>query len=139
MYHRKNKHSNSIAMCRNKLKDQCNFPDDVCWWSHEKKPDVSIACYFCNANFETKGALMIHRKSKHSNFVRMCTQYVNGNCKYEEGSCWFQHSDNKKKISKAHPEEKNETNDEKESEQVFLKVSDNLEPPIEKKERMNQN
>ena len=41
MYHRKNKHSNSIAMCRNKLKDQCNFPDDVCWWSHEKKPDVS--------------------------------------------------------------------------------------------------
>ena len=36
MHHRKEKHMNAVAFCRNKSQGSCSFTDDMCWWSREK-------------------------------------------------------------------------------------------------------
>ena len=37
MYHRKSKHINSVAYCRNKLEGNCSYEDNMCWWNHAEK------------------------------------------------------------------------------------------------------
>ena len=88
------------------------------------------ACYFCNNNFGSKGELMSHRKKKHSNAVRNCTQFQRNNCRFQDESCWFSHSYEENVEDKRHTKEGSKHDNESES--VFQNVRENLEPPLMK-------
>ena len=75
MYHRKSKHLNTVAFCRNKQEGHCPFADDMCWWNHVKKLDDNIECYICNETFKTKVDLMKHRKTNHIAMVTSCSRF----------------------------------------------------------------
>ena len=73
MYHRKSKHLNTVAFCRNNLGGNCPYSDDMCWWNHGERQEEKVSCYICNTTFETKAHIMIHRKEEHAETVRLCT------------------------------------------------------------------
>ena len=131
MYHRKSKHLNTVAYCKNYLEGKCQYSDDMCWWNHSEKRNYENECYLCNQNFRSKGEMMKHRKKNHSNIVRDCIKYAINSCSFQEDFCWFRHSDND---DNNRSEDKNDDDDknksEEQSEQVFRKVSENLEPPL---------
>jgi transcription elongation factor Elf1 len=70
LHHRKSKHLNLVAFCRNNLEGKCDFTDDMCWWNHSEKRDESIVCYICSKNFETKSHMMTHRRIDHKHIVQ---------------------------------------------------------------------
>ena len=132
MYHRKNKHLESVANCKNKLLDKCKFSSEKCWWRHteitENKQHVGehteeiIKCYFCQKQFENKRTMMIHRKKEHRNLVKKCDQFPESKCRFSDEDCWFIHVMNNP-IHKEHMGEKP-------ADSVFQEVKENLEPPI---------
>ena len=72
---------------------------------------------------------MKHRKIKHKAMVTPCSRFNLGTCRFKEESCWFLHE-----VSIAEERVENdgtaEKKDNDKDEQVFQKVSENLEPPI---------
>ena len=50
-----------------------------------------IECYFCEESFATKGEIMMHRKKKHSQFVKQCNKFLVKNCNLTDENCWFKH------------------------------------------------
>ena len=127
MYHRKSKHLNTVAFCRNNLGGKCPYSDDMCWWNHGERQEEKVSCYICNTTFETKAHIMIHRKEEHAETVRLCTQFQAGNCRFKTESCWFEH---KLENNEQNKEEISENEEQNKPEQVFQKVSQNLEPPL---------
>ena len=132
MYHRKSKHLNTVAYCKNNLEGKCPYSDEMCWWNHVERRDECVECYICNETFQAKATMMIHRKKAHNRLIKSCTQYALGMCRFKQESCWFEHGqeDTVERNKENIPEnvEKDET------EQVFQKVSENLKPPIKNKE-----
>ena len=93
MNHRKSKHLESVAHCRNYKEGKCSYSDDMCWWNHDKEVETNFKWYFCNEIFESKSNLMIHRKKEHERSVKPCSQFQQNNCRFNDSSCWFQHDD----------------------------------------------
>ena len=131
MIHRKSKHSNTVAPCKNKLVGKCSFTDEMCWWKHgdiSEKSSESIMCYICNETFESKTKMMLHRKIDHRNLVRMCNNYLEKNCMFQSKSCWFLHDEevfeHEEDIDKEDEGIKNE------SDSVFQNLLKNKKPPI---------
>ena len=96
MTHRKQKHSNTVALCKNNLLKKCIFSAELCWWNHNKSKDENIErieCFICNDTFETKTKMMVHRKNNHTNFVGKCNNFLQNNCKFEDQFCWFLHDE----------------------------------------------
>ena len=52
----------------------------------------TIACYYCDEQFETKSNLMNHRKKFHIEKVNLCSNFTEGNCHFAE-ECWYNHSE----------------------------------------------
>ena len=86
MVHRKIEHYSSVALCRNGI--ECKF-SDRCWWKHKKDHGNMIDCFLCEQSFQTKGEVMLHRKSVHPKTVKICNNFKTDKCTYT--SCWFRH------------------------------------------------
>ena len=122
MVHRKQKHANLVATCRNYKTEKCPFADSKCWWNHyvqKQSVAAEVKCFICDEKFENKTNMMIHRKKNHPELVRKCDQYEINNCRFKEESCWFKHEIKKEENERASS-----------SKLVFQKVSGNLKPPI---------
>ena len=121
MVHRKLKHANYVATCKNFIADKCPFADSKCWWNHALKQSVSaeVKCFICDEKFENKPSMMTHRKKKHYEIIRQCIQYERNSCRFKEESCWFKHENTKQADERSTG-----------SNLVFQKVSGNLRPPI---------
>ena len=130
MHHRKSKHSNAVAMCKNYAEGKCNYSSISCWWNHSQEGVSStkdIKCYICSNIFGSKEELMMHRKVNHQSLVNNCFLFAKNRCSYQESKCWYKHEldtnvENRK-------ESKEVTEESFESEQVFRKDSKNLKPP----------
>ena len=74
MLHRKAKHIESVAVCKNSVEGKCVFSSEICFWKH--KPDNmnvnSIECFICTETFQSKDSMMKHRKIKHHHIVKLC-------------------------------------------------------------------
>ena len=139
--HRKNHHTEAVAICRKFLEGICHFTSKMCWWNHRENgagniPD--IICYICSERFESKMELMIHRKNKHREVVRGCTNFAKNSCMFQEQSCWFIHEE--EAMDTADPTEEEEevigSEDEAETPSVFQRVFRSTKPPLGK---MKQN
>ena len=119
MQHRKKKHIETVAPCSKKIKGQCDYSDEMCWWSH-LKTEKDHSCYICGETFIDKNIMMKHRKKEHGNVVKECSEFIKNNCRFQEAACWFKHSIIT--IREGVTESNNE--------QVFQKASENIKPPI---------
>ena len=97
MNHRKAEHP-SAKKCRYFAMGQCKFDDEVCWYSHvlnnqkdKKDPLSENTCKECNNTFLTKTELMKHKKKSHKDKIQTCRKYSQGNCSFDENSCWYSH------------------------------------------------
>ena len=63
---------------------QCHGPDN-------ENVEESIICYLCGWKLKSKRELMVHRKEKHLQSVRMCLFYSKGDCDFSDEDCWYQH------------------------------------------------
>ena len=134
MNHRKLKHKDAIAVCKNNLIGRCPYTPEVCWWKHETHGNMSregISCYICSQSFPSLLDMMTHKKKNHRGAVRRCQNYLKDNCRFHSNFCWFLHEDERMEA-----EENIETKDDdkehnkKGNESVFQKVPENTEPPI---------
>ena len=67
------------------------FFGNECWYSHEKDREIKqIKCMFCECSFESKSALMSHRKKAHTSRVKKCRNNENGMCQHGQ-NCWYNH------------------------------------------------
>ena len=78
---------------------------------------------------------MNHRKKDHQNTVKLCNSYQLGICIFNDESCWFKHEISDDDKIRGHDDGMDipEKDDNHRQEQVFQKVSENLEPPNRKK------
>ena len=136
MVHRKNKHAANVAQCRNNLEGICSYADNMCWWSHSEIITECITCFICGETFKSKTDMMRHRKIKHSDRVRPCSQFSQNNCRFKSESCWFQHE----KVTEIPDDNINEHNVNNDNlEKVFRKVSEDLDPPIANQRKSPRN
>ena len=138
MRHRKKQHISFVAPCRNEIDGKCSYTSEMCWWNHSKAQNYSnenIICYKCSETFESKTDMMVHRKKKHASSVRICFKFAQNNCYYKNNSCWFLHEEEEIMDTDDIVEVDDRINIEEES--VFQKVSENLRPPIQKKQKLD--
>ena len=138
MNHRKSKHSEIFAYCRNFTNGNCPYSDEMCWWNHSKKQNESIKCFICSKTFESRTQLMSHRKIDHSNLIKACVQFQQNNCRFRSQSCWFKHETNEEENEEENTNDDFRSNDSRNKSQrstVFQKVSDDLVPPITNPEK----
>ena len=134
MNHRKTEHIETVAICKNIIKDgYCTFSNQGCWWNHQKQPENeiriegSLKCYTCNETFNARATLMVHKKEKHRHLVRGCNLFIDDKCPYNDSKCWFIHEETFVQGDNKEEEEKEEQETNK---SVFQNVQENLEPPI---------
>ena len=53
--------------------------------------DKLIDCRHCDKYFQTKRDLMVHRKKKHSNKVKICQHFLSGSCDLSDDKSWYKH------------------------------------------------
>ena len=94
----------------------------------------SFTCTFCGESFESKTELMVHRKTKHKSKVRMCTNFMQNNCKFESKACWYSHDEEEMDVDEDIGK-KIGNYEEDVSEAVFQRVRVNLRPPIIKQKK----
>ena len=129
MNHRKSKHLENVAYCRNNIEGKCTYADNMCWWNHNEEQNESIKCFICGKYFESRMSMMKHRKLEHIKSVKTCTQFQQNNCRFKNEACWFSHEveyDNTG--DKIH--EPSEGNKKDNFEKVFQEVSEDLDPPL---------
>ena len=67
---------------------------------HQKKIVIkessTFYCNFCEETFTNKKDLMKHKKRKHVEKVTLCWKFEAGICDFDDSSCWFSHSLNRK-------------------------------------------
>ena len=143
MNHHKQKHTNTVAFCRNKLEGKCPFSDQMCWWNHHEVQNVknsSFECYICNENFDTHSNLMKHRKINHPGVIKKCLNFLQNKCRFQNTSCWFSHDEDAMETDEEgfkdieeNVKEKTENNEENQANKsVFQKAFRNIKPPINK-------
>ena len=95
--HRRNTHP-SNKKCR-------YFPDcswgEECLYLHVEniQQDISqevhaFTCNICKNNFESKSAIMIHKKRTHPETVNICKDLDTNSCRRGAMHCWFHHDPN---------------------------------------------
>ena len=63
------------------------------YWSNLRHGEEIIKCFICGEIFKNKRDMMNHRKREHKTFVRDCNLFIEGQCRYKEESCLFNHSE----------------------------------------------
>ena len=90
LLHIQYEHNETNKVCRHFLEGNCFFGNE-CWYSHEKDREIKqIKCMFCDCSFESKSALMSHRKKAHPSRVKQCRNNENGMCQHGP-NCWYNH------------------------------------------------
>ena len=102
MSHRKDVHP-SKKKCRNPPQS-CPW-GKTCWYVHQDEPmDVdqnsvnttpsssTFNCSSCGEVIEGRNNFMTHKKTKHSDTILPCENYLKGSCGRNEETCWFKHS-----------------------------------------------
>ena len=106
MLHRKAKHIESVAVCKNSVEGKCVFSSEICFWKH--KPDNmnvnSIECFICTETFQSKDSMMKHRKIEHHHIVKLCYKQMNNECTFGDEKCWYKHNNKPIEINK-YPED----------------------------------
>ena len=107
MIHKKKKHTDKVAICRQNSSGQCGYGDNLCWFLHCESADESLAaanikCNFCEKEFQFRSQLLRHKKQKHWDSVSICRNEEQNNCKFGSKNCWFKHEN--EKIIKEHDE-----------------------------------
>ena len=145
MNHRKSMHSTTVAVCKNYSEGMCNYSDEMCWWNHGEKTNDNeehIKCFICNKIFESKAQMMSHRKLEHSNLITPCNKFRLGNCRFRMEVCWYKH-ELESEDHNNHNTFANNFDEERESESVFRRAPEVLEPPLlnqqKTKKRKDQN
>ena len=98
----KNKHETVSTESQTTMEcEDCGYPSDdlVDFGEHQYQchgPEIenmqeSVVCYLCGWKLKSKRDLMVHRKEKHGENVRMCLYYAKGNCEFSDEDCWYQH------------------------------------------------
>ena len=136
MKHRKNMHSETVALCRNYIIGKCTYSDDMCWWNHRQEKHESIKCFICNNIFESKMLLMRHRKKDHTQFVKTCNNSTQNNCRFQDDDCWFMHESNNDDNNDEANNQKSDAEDNLEP--VFQDVSEDLAPPIQNRKKVSK-
>jgi hypothetical protein len=93
MNHQKENHP-SQSPCKYNLQNKCKFTAEVCWFKHTDSSEGSsevISCYNCGNIFRNKSEMMIHRKKVHITVIRVCSNFKNNQCKFDDDKCWFLH------------------------------------------------
>jgi hypothetical protein len=111
MNHRKAEHP-SNKRCRYYLKCECIYDGETYWYIHKVQKTESIeeksitehACTNCDLKFQIKAELMKHKKSEHRGNVMKCRDFLQGNCRLPEKSCWFIHEIPLDKMDNLEPE-----------------------------------
>ena len=88
--------------CQTTLKcEDCNYPSKdlidlgehqyQCHAPDEEPEKESMICYLCGWKLQSKQDLMVHRKEKHKQHVRICQYYELGCCDCSDVECWYKH------------------------------------------------
>ena len=85
--HRKDVHP-THKPCRNL--ERCEFSES-CYFSHSPIPDGWFRCFQCGNDFQTRNAMMIHRKNEHDG-VKICRKFISNQCE-RSLNCWWKHED----------------------------------------------
>ena len=72
--------------------EDCGYPPDdfvdfgehqyQCLGPDENNVEESIICYLCGWKLKSKRELMVHRKEKHAQNIRICLYYEQGTCEF---------------------------------------------------------
>ena len=101
MDHRKDVHP-SKRKCWN-YPDNCKWGSS-CWFVHPEEPmDIDqspvkppvhsfFKCNHCGETIKEHGDFMKHKKTKHSDMILPCENFLKGMCMRNEDTCWFKHS-----------------------------------------------
>ena len=139
LIHRKQKHRNSVADCKNYQEGKCLFTEEKCYWNHslkDKESNGQVECFNCGKTFKCKNDMMIHRKNEHESMVRICKEFIENNCRLRKQFCWFLHKDEEMEIEPSININKSENHEnEKDCPSVFQKISGNKEPPLSEEMR----
>ena len=129
MSHRKKEHIASVAICKSNLDGNCPFSFERCWWNHDKNHrNDNIQCFVCGESFNTRAEVMVHRKKRHPEIVKPCSNFEGKICRFNEKFCWFKHADTED-VESMEVDNK-EKKSENESEQVFQEVLKKKDPPL---------
>ena len=81
--------------------EDCGYPSDdledigehlyQCHGPNDENAQESINCYLCGWKLKSKRDLMLHRKERHKQNVRMCLYFAQGCCEFSDEDCWYQH------------------------------------------------
>ena len=74
-----------------------------------------LKCTLCAKEFPIKTELMKHRKKEHSSKIKLCVNFLNGECPYNR-NCWYKHE-----------EIKDQTDDQNGNQELFNKIFDMME------------
>ena len=140
MNHRRDIHP-SNKKCYLFSDGKCPRDNKKCWYVHEEQlmevdesfqsenQETKLICNVCKEEFNTKDALMKHKKKEHPDKVRPCTDYSAGTCIRSNEQCWYGHAgfdmnaQNQQEVKE--PSKTEET-------PVFQEASKNLFPPDHK-------
>jgi rubredoxin len=84
--------------------EDCGYPsedlEDIGEHLYENIPE-SIICYLCGWKLKSKRYLMLHRKERHKQNVRMCLYFAQGICEFSDEDCWYQHETKESPLDQA--------------------------------------
>ena len=74
MYHIKYNHERNMPVCKYFQNGNCHYSDEKCWYIHriEDQALSNFKCGLCGKSFNIKDEFMKHRKSEHTDKVKMC-------------------------------------------------------------------
>ena len=111
MQHSKKQHTEQVSVCWKFLDGNCDFGNDFCWFLHDtstEKMSIKSKCKVCDSTYNSRAALMKHKKYNHAEMVPDCKNMIK--CEYSDKNCWFNHSDKtedkNKKVEKENHEDK---------------------------------
>ena len=131
MNHRKQNHLSTVAFCKNNLKNDCRYSNEMCWWRHEGTENSGqTSCFNCDKRFKTKGEMMIHRKKEHITEVRICMNYQKNNCRFRSSFCWYLHEEENMDVEDNFDNKK--THEPNKEEEIFQSEKEILDPVFQK-------
>ena len=73
MVHKKEVHTEKVAVCWNFVEGHCDFGDKLCWFNHTIDTNMTAVvsnCNLCGKVFTTRSSFVDHRKKEHGQAVQ---------------------------------------------------------------------
>ena len=95
MLHKKAEHKDKVSNCWKHLKGNCEFGDDLCWFTQSDISNIDestdVKCNIYEKTLEHVNYLMHHKKLDHLISVPRCKNLVNNRCSFGDQNCWYRH------------------------------------------------